>query len=89
MLEILYDKATKGIRAWNADGEVLGNLKPKEGQEVVILPIDPPDFESDVYYVDLLNKKVIGNLSYAPTVPFDPKAEINCLKARIEKLEKR
>lgn len=89
MLEILYDTATKEVRAWNADDSVQGNLKPKEGQEVVIFPIDPPTFESDVYFVDLANKKLVGNPDYIPVEPFNAKAEIDDLKARVGKLEKK
>ncbi|MBA7672709.1 hypothetical protein ES703_80895 [subsurface metagenome] len=61
MLEVLYNIDTKEVRAWNADMSVKGNLKPKEGQKVVILPVDPPAFESDIYYVDFKAKKVVGN----------------------------
>lgn len=89
MLEVLYDKATNEVRAWNADDSVQGNLKPKEGQEVVIWDIEPPDFESDVYYVDLDNKQIKGNPDYVPTEPFNAKAEIDDLKARVGKLEKK
>jgi len=74
MLEVLYDVATKEVRAWNADDSVQGNLKPKKGQEVVILPIDPPSFESDVYYVDLTNGVIVGNPDYNPLSPDDMRA---------------
>lgn len=32
MLEVVYDVATKEVRAWNADDSVQGNLKPKEAK---------------------------------------------------------
>jgi len=85
MLEILYDTATKEVRAWNADMRVKGNLKPKEGQEVVIWDIDPPAFDSDAWFVDLANKQVVGNIS---PEPFSPRDEIDKLKARMDKIEK-
>lgn len=89
MLEILYDIATKEVRAWNADMGVKGNLKPKEGQEVVILPIDPPDFESNVCYIDLKAEKVIPNPDYVePEPPRDLVAEIDELKIELDKLVK-
>lgn len=69
MLEILYDIGTKEVRAWNADMEVKGNLKAKEGQEVVIFPIDPPNFLSDWYKVDLENQTIIGNPDYVGRTP--------------------
>ncbi len=88
MLEILYDIATKEVRGWNADDKVQGNLIPKEGQEVVIFPISPPDFESDIYYVDLASKKIVGNPDYVPPVAFNTEAEVSDLKSRVGKLEK-
>ena len=89
MLEILYDTATKEIRAWNADDKVQGNLKPKTGQEVVIFPIDPPSFNSDWYKVDLVNKQIVGNPDYVPVEPFDVKAEIDKIKIEIKKLKEK
>ena len=87
MLEVLYDTATKEVRAWNADMKVKGNLKPKEGQKVVILPIDPP-IESGWYKVDLVNKQIVGNPDYVPIAPRDLLAEIDELKARLDKITK-
>lgn len=77
MLEVLYDIATKEVRAWNADMKVKDNLKPKEGQEVVILPIDPPTFESDWYKVDLDNQQIVGNPDWIdPDLPTED--DIRC-----------
>ena len=84
MLEILYDTQTKEVRAWNADMKVKGNLKPKEGQKVVIFPIDPPSFESDIYYVDLANKQIKGNPGYVPPAPFNARAEIDDIKTKLK-----
>lgn len=83
MLEILYDIATKEVRAWNNDESAQGNFKPKEGQEVVIWDIDPPTFESDWYKVDLENQIIVGNPGYIPPEPFDPRAEIDEIKAKM------
>ena len=70
MLEILYDKATKEVRAWNAADKVQGNLKPKEGQEVIIFPISPPSFGSGEYKVEEANQTIVdGNPSYKPKPP--------------------
>ncbi len=85
MLEVLYDKDTKEVRAWNGDMKVKGNLKPKAGQEVVILPIDPPDFESDWYKVD--GQKIAGNPDYIEPVTMDFAVEIGKLKEEIRKLK--
>ncbi len=88
MLEVLYDIATNEVRAWNADMKVKGNLKLKEGQEVVILPIDPPDFGSDIYYVDLQKQTVIGNPDYIEPEPVrDDSAEIDKLWEEVRKLK--
>lgn len=87
MLEVLYDIATKEVRAWNGDDSVPGHFKPKEGQAVVILPIAPPDFESDIYFVDLDNQQVIGNPDYVEPEPVrDLAKEIDELKIRVDKL---
>tara|TARA_Y100000310_G_C20476056_1_gene712475 strand:- start:128 stop:316 length:189 start_codon:yes stop_codon:yes gene_type:complete len=59
MLEVLYDIATREVRAWNADDSVQGNLKPKRGQKVVIFPGGPPEERAAEYLVDLPGKKVI------------------------------
>lgn len=89
MLEVLYDTTTKEVRAWNADMKVKGNLKPKEGQKVVILPIDPPAFESDWYKIDLVNKQVAGNPAYIePDPPRDLPAEMDKLLSDFETLKK-
>lgn len=90
MLEILYDKDTKEVRAWNADESVQGNLQPKAGQEVVIFPIDPPAFESGEYKVDLATQSIIdGNPDYVPVESYNAKIEINNLKVRVGQLEKK
>ena len=89
MLEILYDVATKEVRAWNADDNVQGNLRPREGQEVVTWDIEPPAFKSDIYYVDLAYQAIVGNPDYVePPPPRDLAAEIDDLKAKIEKQKK-
>lgn len=89
MLEILYDVTTKEVRAWNADESVQGNLDPQPGQEVVIFPIDPPTFDSDIYYVDLANQKLIPNPNYVPTPPviFTPKNPAQGVEHRLEHVE--
>lgn len=89
MLEILYDTTTKEVRAWNADESVLGNLDPQSGQEVVIFPIDPPTFDSDVYYVDLADQKLIPNPDYTPTPPviFTPENPVMGVEHRLAHVE--
>lgn len=69
MLEILYDVASLEIRAWNADESVQGNLVTSPGQAIVIFPIDPPDFPSDWYKVDLAAQTIVGNPDYDPLTP--------------------
>ncbi|GAH43272.1 unnamed protein product [marine sediment metagenome] len=71
MLEVLYDITTREVRAWNADVTAQGNFNPKEGQqEVIIFPIDPPTFNSDIYYIDLANHQILPNPDYIE--PYDP-----------------
>ena len=89
MLEILYDKTTKEVRAWNADDAVQGNFKPKGGQEVVIWNIPIPSFDSGEYKVNVTNQTVVdGNPSYVePEPPRDLATEIDEIKAEIKKLK--
>lgn len=87
MLEILYDTATKEVRAWNADMSVKGNLTPKEGQGVVIFPIDPPTFDSDWYKVDLENQAIVGNPDYTPPTPLRFELHHSGLPDRLERIE--
>lgn len=88
MLEVLYDTATKEVRAWNADMSVKGNLNPKNGQEVVIWSIDPPTLESDWYKVDLKRKRIVGNPDYTkPEPPRDFAAELKNLEQRVKMIE--
>lgn len=90
MLEVLYDTTNNEVRGWCADPDQFDNFKPKEGQEVVILPVDVADIpESDDYWVDLTNKKLLGNPDYVPPETFNPKDEIDDLKARVKELEKK
>lgn len=80
MLEVLYDESSKIIRAWNADREVKGNLKPREGQAVVSFANEnPPAAPSDWYKVDLANEKVVGNPDYQAEVDYQKQlaAEFN------------
>ena len=79
MLEVLYDKITKQVRAWNADMSVQGNFTPKPEEAVVILDTAPPTFKSDVYYVDLNNQVIVGNLDYLAKVAYQDQlaAEFN------------
>ena len=84
MLEVLYEQDSKIIRAWNADDSTQGNFKPKAGQAIILLPGEPPIFDSDVYYVDLKNRQVVANPSYIQ--PPDPKAEWQAARTEAEKL---
>ena len=67
MLEVLYDTATKEVRGWCADPDQFGNFTSSPDEEVVILPIDPPTFESFIYYLDLVNQTIYGD-----PIPPDP-----------------
>lgn len=89
MLEVLYDVATREVRAWCGDERQFGNFKPKEGQAVVVLPVDPPTFESDWYKVDLENKKVVGNPDYIPSVARNLAVEMDSLKERVKAVEEK
>lgn len=69
MLEILYDTTTLEVAAWNSDPLSFGNFTPTPDQNVVIFPIDPPDFESDWYKVALASQIIYGNPNYDPLSP--------------------
>ncbi len=86
MLEVLYDTATKEVRGWCADPSEFGNFPFQKGKAVVILDCDIPTIESDVYTVDLVAQKVVGNPDYAPAVPRNLYAEIDELRAEIGEL---
>ncbi len=88
MLEVLYDKATKEVRGWCGDSSEFGNFPPGKGKAVVILDCDIPTIESDVYTVDLVAQKVVGNPDYAPVVRRDLYAEIDELRAEMGRLRK-
>lgn len=89
MLEILYDKQTKEVRGWCTDEEQFGKFKLKQGEEIVILPISPPSYISDHFFVDLTGKKIYGK----PLTLFQPsrnlKLEIDKLITRVENLERK
>ncbi len=60
MLEILYHVTSKVVRSWNGDEGAQGNLKPKGGERVAIIPGGPPSFRSDDFRIDLVNKQITG-----------------------------
>ena len=88
MLEVLYDEATKEVRGWCGDPNEFGNFKPKAGQAVVVLPIDIPPM-SDTYTVDLVGQKVVVNPAYVAPVVRDLTGEIDEIKTRLAKLERK
>lgn len=48
-MEIIYNKTTNRIRAWNADSTV-SYLKPRDDTEArIVLDINPPQAASDFY----------------------------------------
>jgi len=86
LLEVIYDTTTGEVRAWNADTSVKGNLKPREGQKVVILDTNLPSFESDWYRVDFIKQEIIGNPNYKSVPPRNLLAELDELKAEVKKI---
>ena len=91
MLEVLYDTATKEVRGWCSDPDEFGNFpvgQKREDKAVVILDCDLPTVESDVYTVDLVAQKVVGNPDYVPVVARDLYAEIDELRTKIRELKK-
>lgn len=88
MLEIIYDKLTKQIKAWNSDTKSLNSYKLKEDESRVILDIDPPNLQTDWYIFDEVKQSISGNPDYIFTPPRDPFAEIDDIKVRLEIVEK-
>ena len=82
MLEVLYSVSTGRVKAWNADDKVQGNLKPREGEAVVIIPVGIPP-QSDFYTVDLVNKTVLPNPLYKPLIVRDIPKEVDAIKAKL------
>lgn len=85
-LEVLYDTGSGEVRAWCGDPEERGNFKPKEGQAVVILPIDVANIiPGEDYVVDLDAGKVH---TVMPDLPLpDYKAEWWAAKTPADKLK--
>lgn len=88
MLEVLYDVETKEVRGWCADEKQFGNFRPKHSQKVAILPIELPNYDSLQFYIDLGVMTIQGEPITTPK-PRDLTQEINELKDRIDKLEKK
>lgn len=63
MLEVLYDVNDNSVIAWCADPSQFAKFQPKPGEGITILPIDPPDYESEQFFVDLANQTITGEPS--------------------------
>ena len=64
-------------------------MKLGSDEAIVIFPIDPPSFESDIYYVDLVKKQVVGNPDYEPIPVRNLAVELDAVKERVKKLEQK
>ncbi len=86
MLEVIFNNITKEIRGWCGDARQFGNQE-KEGYTVVILDTPIPDEPPDALLCD--GQKLISNPAYVePEPPRDLLAEIDELKARLDKITK-
>jgi len=84
-IEIVYNKTTGRITAWNMDENQQGNLRPKEGQELVVWDTEVPDGKTDSYFADVKNKKIKLNPDYVPPAPArDLAVEIDEIKEDVE-----
>lgn len=87
MLEIRYIIETKQLTGWCGDLEQFGKLdRNRPTEAVVILDIPIPDKPVEAWLFD--GSKLIPNPDYIePEPPFDAKAEIDELRAEIDKLK--
>lgn len=83
MLEVRYIKETGKITAWAGSPELTGgHLKPKDGEEIIVLDeFNPAGDPQDYSIVD-------GKLVYTePASPRDALAEIDEIKERLSLIE--
>jgi len=91
MLEVRYNINTSEVTGWCGDEAEFGNLQARWGVEaVVVLDISVPDKPLDAYLFNTANKTLMENPSFIEPPPTrDLFAEIDDLKAKVEKLEKK
>lgn len=88
MLEVKYDTETRLLRGWCADETRFGGLNPDEEQAVVMLDIPIPEKDPFAYLVKSDLSGLEPNPDYEePEPPRGLAAEVDDLKARVEKLE--
>jgi len=88
MVEVVYDIVTKKVRGWCGDEEEFGNFNLATNEEVVILPIDIPNLETDIYFVDLKSKELMGNPEYIAPKPLrDLFVEVDQIKLDIQAIQ--
>lgn len=66
MLEILYNKNSMLVRGWRGNEKDFGAFKPKKDEAVVLLPIQIPTVDSDIFTLDLSAQKLLPNPEYIP-----------------------
>lgn len=88
MLEVRYNTITKELTGWCGDPMQFGNLKDRGNEAIVVLDIAVPDKPLDAWLCD--GKSILPNPGYIePIPPRNLAAEIDKLKARVDKLEKK
>jgi len=86
MLEVRYNKDTKEVTGWCGDPKEFGNLKKRGGvEEVVLLDIPIPNNLCIAYLYDEATRTLKDNPDYVQATIRNPLAEIDDLKARMER----
>lgn len=91
MLEVKYIQETGVITAWAGSPEHTGgHYEPEAREAVAVLDIPAPEKPCSAYLFHFGTQSLIDNPDYVePEPPRDPLTEIDNLKARVEKLEKK
>ena len=89
MLEIRYNTDDKRVTAWRGNPKRFGNLdRDRPEGAIIVLDIPLPEKNCTAYLYDEATRALTLNPNYVePEPPRDPLAEIDELKAEIEKLK--
>ena len=90
MIEIRYNNGTKVVTGWCADPGQWHHLDRGRDETIVYLDIPIPEKVCLAYLYDEATKSLISNPDYVELVPpRDLATEIDNLKVKVEKLEKK
>lgn len=85
MLKIRYNIMTTQLSGWVDKEEEFDLLEVREGEATEVLDIEKPDVDDYEFFVCKDNKLVPSG----KTLPRDLSAEIDAIKVRVKKLERK